>query len=621
MNHESISEHKSNTGRKNLDALLFPVMLVTLALLSGLLQPSCVGTSPGTPVVIEADRDRVLMGHTVMVQARLKKTQTDKLILLPFVNGKRWGSHEFADANGRATFLLPLPNPGPALIQVIALPSDTDQWQGLEDYSLLKTGTFMPDTGMKSNTILVEVSMRDIPVNAEDGTLFGIQWEPWFTPSRRWTTAQAIPVMGIYDSSDPDVTRQHILWFMDLGVDFIIPDWSNHIWGQKHWTGRSDFANEILHTTQLFLEVLADMRDEGLPVPRVALMPGLTNGPPATMQALNEQLEWIYQDYVRNPRFRGLWQELDGKPLIIVLDTGILAHPDGRTETSFRIPFFKQTMAWSAEEIDAFRKKQVPVDDSRFTIRWMSSQNQTTRHHEKGYWSWMDGSLKPMVTYRDGAAESVTVTPAFFAEYGWTAPEAYGRRGGWTYIESFKTALEHRPRVVMLHQFNEYSGQREGRGYGPDKNIYVDSYSVELSDDLEPVSLTTPGFRGDNGGWGFYYLNLTQALMDIYRGKADDVTLLAVHIAGSAGSTLQLEWTTLGVPPESYAIALDGKTILEDTEDLAYSLSTTGLEAGVHTVAVRAKGVGTRYKLSPVRLDTPAEESMPVVVEKTFTVK
>ena len=39
----------------------------------------------------------------------------------------------------------------------------------------------------------------------------------------------------------------------------------------------------------------------------------------------------------------------------------------------------------------------------------------------------------------------------------------------------------------------------------------MDSYSVEYSDDYEPVSLTAPGFRGDNGGWGFYYLNLTEA--------------------------------------------------------------------------------------------------------------
>lgn len=56
----------------------------------------------------------------------------------------------------------------------------------------------------------------------------------------------------------------------------------------------------------------------------------------------------------------------------------------------------------------------------------------------------------------------------------------------------------------------------------------MDSYSVEYSDDYEPVSLTAPGFRGDNGGWGFYYLNLTRALVEIYNGQADDVTVMAV---------------------------------------------------------------------------------------------
>jgi hypothetical protein len=582
---------------------------------------SCQQKDLDHPVQIEVNKDKVEMGRTIQVNAVL---HTDKfagrIVLLPFVNGKRWGSHEVANAEGRATFLIPLPHPGPALIQVVALPTDTDHWQGLQDYAMLKTQTFMPDVEMKSNTIIVEVKRRIFPVQEDDKTLFGIQWEPWFVPGRKWSSAQAIPVMGIYDSTDPDVTRQHILWFMDLGVDFIIPDWSNHIWGAEHWTDRGGGADMILHCTQMFLEVLADMRDEGLPVPKVALMPGLTNGPPATMVALNEQLEWIYQDYVRNPRFEGLWQEFDGKPLIIVLDTGILSHPDGRTETSFRIPFFKQTMGWSEAEIDAFRKQQVPVDDSRFTIRWMSSQNQTTRHHELGHWSWMDGSLKPMVTYRDGKAESIVVTPAFFAEYGWKAPEAYGRRGGWTYLESFKTALEHRPRVIMLHQFNEYSGQAEGHGYGPDKSIYVDSYSVELSDDLEPVSLTTPGFRGDNGGWGFYYLNMTQALMDIYRG-VDDVTLLAVHIADSTSSELKLEWTSVGVQPDSYTVMLDGHSIVEETTALAYGIATGDLPPGEHRVSVRANGAGTRYELSCTGLDIASEELMPVIVEKTFHVK
>jgi hypothetical protein len=225
-----------------------------------------------------------------------------------------------------------------------------------------------------------------------------------------------------------------------------------------------------------------------------------------------------------------------------------------------------------------------------------------------------------MVTYRDGKPEVVTVTPSFFAEWGWTAPEAYGRRSGWTYLESFKTALEHRPRVIMLHQFNEYHGQAIDNGHGPDKDVFLDSYSVELSDDLEPVSLTAPGYRGDQGGWGFYYLNLTQALMDIYRGS-EDVTLLAVHTADSIGDDIRFEWTSIGVLPDSYTVLLDGETILEETAALEYSIPKGDLQPGEHSLSVRANGVGTRYKLSLTELDIPAVELMPVVVEKTFRIR
>jgi hypothetical protein len=598
-----------------------------LVLLCGLTFPSCLTRSPNTPVVIEIGTDHVPMGSTIEVVASIKPVTNDQMILLPYVNGRRWGSHEFADAEGRATFHIPLPNPGPAMIQVIAIPSDTDDWQGIEDFNLLRTGSYLPEEAdLISNRLLVNVNRREIPEWEPGETLFGMQWESWFTPGPwRWKTAQAVPLMGMYDNTDPDVYRQQILWFMDLGVDFVMADWSNHIWGKKHWTERSDFADGILHTTQMFLETMADMRDEGLPVPRVVLMPGLTNGPPTTMEALNEQLEWIYQDYVRNPRFKGLWLIYDGKPLIIILDTGILAHKDGRTESAFRIPFFKWSLtgrgtAFTEEEIDILRQKQGPVDDTHFTVRWMSSQNQATRHHELGHWSWMDGSLAPMVTYRDGKPEVVTVTPSFFAEWGWTAPEAYGRRSGWTYLESFKTALEHRPRVIMLHQFNEYHGQAIDNGHGPDKDVFLDSYSVELSDDLEPVSLTAPGYRGDQGGWGFYYLNLTQALMDIYRGS-EDVTLLAVHTADSIGDDIRFEWTSIGVLPDSYTVLLDGETILEETAALEYSIPKGDLQPGEHSLSVRANGVGTRYKLSLTELDIPAVELMPVVVEKTFRIR
>jgi len=119
----------------------------------------------------------------------------------------------------------------------------------------------------------------------------------------------------------------------------------------------------------------------------------------------------------------------NGKPLIIILDTGVIGNKKGTAESAFKIPFFKQTLSLSAEQLDAFRKAQGPIDSTHFTIRFMSSQNQITHHNRLGYWSWMDGSLKPVVTYCNGKPEAVTVTPSFFSRYGWTSSKAFGRRG------------------------------------------------------------------------------------------------------------------------------------------------------------------------------------------------
>jgi len=571
----------------------------------------------------------VQMGHSVQVEAQLQATQGNTIegyILLPYVNLRRWGAHERPDAEGKASFLLPLPNPGPAHIQVVALPLHTDDWMGVTDRSILMAGRPMQDKGLRSNVAAVNVVWQKMDPPTKSDTLFGMQWEPWFTPySSYWQSAHAVPVTGFYESFNRDVIRQHILWFMELGIDFILADWSNHIWGCKHWNDHGDGVNSILHATQLTLETLAEMRAEGLPVPKVALMPGISNGPPATMEALNEEFEWIYQNYLRTPRFSGLWQELDGKPLIVVLDTGVVGHPDGTAESAFRVPFFKQTLGISAEELDAFRVRNAGlVDDTHFTVRWISSQNQTTRHHELGYWSWMDGVTDLPVTYRDGAAEVATISTGFFHTKGWKGPGALGRRGGATYIETFNAAQKHRPRVILLHQFNEFAGQAEGHGYGPGGDIYVDSYSVELSDDIEPVSLTAMGYLGDRGGWRFYYLNLTQALINLYRQDMEECTILAVanplRNSTVSGEKLDVTWSVTGKEPEGYAVSIDNLPIAENIKGTALSAPLNELAKGPHVLTVTAKGVMTRYPLSWTEMDQRLATAIPVIVTVPFVI-
>ncbi|MDF1513462.1 MAG: hypothetical protein P1S60_06595, partial [Anaerolineae bacterium] len=278
---------------------------------------------------ITGSQETIPMGRAMIISAQFTVgggQNASDFILLPFVNGRRWGAHERPDADGCATFHIPLPNPGPAHIQVAALKSDTQHWMGLDiQKHLLLAGRPLPANmdGVLSNIIEANVTWREIKPHDSSDTLFCMQWEPWFTGGvDRWRTAQAVPLFGFYDSYNSAVTRQHMLWFMDLGVDCLLADWTNHLWGKTHWNQRSGHVNTLVHATTLALETMATMRDEGLPVPKMVLFPGLSNGRPTTMEALNEELDWVYHNYLRNPRFDDLWQIYDGKPLIVVLDTG-----------------------------------------------------------------------------------------------------------------------------------------------------------------------------------------------------------------------------------------------------------------------------------------------------------
>ncbi|MHB8581537.1 MAG: hypothetical protein ACYDA4_16965, partial [Ignavibacteriaceae bacterium] len=74
-------------------------------------------------VQITAEQSAVGMGRSVTIQALATYPDGSAAVdclLLPYVNGKRWGAYEYADTLGHATFLIPLPNPGGVTIQVEA---------------------------------------------------------------------------------------------------------------------------------------------------------------------------------------------------------------------------------------------------------------------------------------------------------------------------------------------------------------------------------------------------------------------------------------------------------------------------------------------------------------------
>lgn len=103
--------------------------------------------------------------------------------------------------------------------------------------------------------------------------------------------------------------------------------------------------------------------------------------------------------------------------------------------------------------------------------------------------------------------------------------------------------------LLMVAPFIGFAGtgQANGQGYGPNHDDYVDSYSAELSNDMEPTSLTACAYARPNtvcGGWcvhccglllllraatmvsqcifrcrGFREANLFRAAVDLVRSK------------------------------------------------------------------------------------------------------
>jgi hypothetical protein len=467
-------------------------------------------------------------------------------------------------------------------------------WPGIYATADLYTGEPMPAEAVASDPLEIEVLPRIIEHETNPRQIVGVEWEPWFTPEAiHWQTAEAVPLMGFYKSYNMDVVRQHCIWMAEVGIDFILVDWTNHLWGKDRWHERDRSVNTIIHATTLTLEALARMREEGIPVPRVVLLPGYDNGPKTTMTAVNEQLDWIYHNYIRNPRFRGLWVMHENKPLIVIFNGG------GPAE----------------------RQGEPPVDDEHFTVRWMSSQMQITHLNQQGYWSWMDGSPRPLPAIVNGKAEALTVTPAYFGSKGWLNEQARGRRGGATYIEQFKAALRHRQKFLLINQWNEFAGQPVGQGYGPDNDLFVDCYNVELSNDIEPVSLDSCGYR-DCGGWGFYYLNLTRALLDIYQQRTPDAAVIAIAhpLEGQtvSGEKLYVQWNGIGRPADSFTLYLDNRQVAGNLSSFSHELDLSDVEPGPHTLRLVAEGANSYYRLSREKMDQRLPEPITPEAEVTF---
>ena len=412
-----------------------------------------------------------------------------------------------------------------------------------------------------------------------------------------------------------DVIKQHAIWLTMAGTDFIVIDWTNNLNGPNAWVNRSPAIQQLINQTSLLVDTYSKLSKRSgtlrfIP-PQIVLLLGVGASPPGVMTAINQQIQWIADNYLaKYPK--EMFVNYLGKPLLVILDLG-------GTHT----------------------RLQPPVNDTLFTVRWMSTQLQNSHQNLLGYWSWMDGSINPIVTYYNNAPEAVTTTVAFFDTPGWLF-NATAKLDGTTFIQGMKTPIKAKTEFTLVCQWNEFAGEPEGQGFGPNHDIYYDIYNVTYGNDMEPVSMTECGYRGC-GGWGYYYLNLLQATTTLLhqsngRGSVDWSIVGVGRPAVDeivTGNKMEVMWNVIGKPGDKIEIFIDkklvktiekfvenGTTVVDLSElSLERAGSSSSSSSTSHELTFIVYGTQTPFELPYMKMEEGYHRKnmkSPIIVKRRF---
>lgn len=270
-----------------------------------------------------------------------------------------------------------------------------------------------------------------------------------------WKNVWDLPEIGPYDSRDRRVIYRHARQIADAGVDFVWLDWSNNVQYTKDtlWLGggRQDLVEDA--TAILFDEYLR-MEKNGVEHPKISIFIGTTGAPKSAYDGrLQRKADQVWEEYAGNPKYSGLMEMYEGKPLLVVYVDTPSPWPNGVPE-------------WN---------------DDRFTVRWMTgyvSEQSNLRTKDRvskyGYWSWEDRGEQTYPIH-NGMPESMVVTASQRAQYSdgsYGEIPARGRRNGETLKEQFARAREIGVHYAMVVSWNEWTTSEQP--------------SIEVSKDLEP---------------------------------------------------------------------------------------------------------------------------------------
>jgi hypothetical protein len=320
----------------------------------------------------------------------------------------------------------------------------------------------------------------------------GIFFYAWYNPAYdySWKKSEIVdqPVLGYYNSSDPEIIEQQLLWIEELGVDFVVISW---------WGFDDEYEKFIDNATKLVFETAQSINSSL----KFAIMVEPTHSRnDSTMFGLPYDYSGIYNHVYGTfvEPYSDLYFNCTGKPLICFFNDGILT-PDG-----------------------------VVPSDNRFTITLVGAEP---------YVQWIYTYLTGQV--QNPNARQTSVTPRYGNSVDVNLTEG-------TYDEQWQNALklvrEGKVDTILITSWNEYPERHAIEphydGTAADLDPYflytktkqyirqLHSYELNLQIHSEDYNALTPSHLLDLGATWVrmdYEINKTESVMTALHNKGYNV--------------------------------------------------------------------------------------------------
>jgi len=165
-----------------------------------------------------------------------------------------------------------------------------------------------------------------------------------------WTVVDT-PLLGFYNSSDPSLIRQHLKWFDELGVDFLIVSW----WGSSTLQGYQ-FADT---TTRLVFDLINETNS---PIKITLMVEDFNQSGTYDFTAI---YDYIYDNYAT--RYGNEFFDLNGKPLVCWWNSDMTNTSESRQRIGNDSRFAARIIGHH-DYVDWYAWRPCSVDDEDYPI-------------------------------------------------------------------------------------------------------------------------------------------------------------------------------------------------------------------------------------------------------------